>query len=265
VNQTFHNLKYIEKKRWELLSLELLVLSFLTISIIVLSLLEQKYLTLLFLPILTVLFSAYIINKQRELKKLDEDLSEELFRNVEEKMKAASMQERLREVTLLYRAGRITVSSLTLQMKLDKMLHLAFNMVNANRASIMLINERMGNFVVASSIGNYPDIVRANSQRVDEGVAGWVCKHGTPLILTGKVNDDRFHNFQDKPEDISSSICLPIKLKGQVIGALNLNYQHEQKRVFTEHDVRLLSIFARYISTTIEQTQISLKKQSIQA
>ena len=265
MNQSLNNFNKIEKKRWELLSLVLLILSFLTISVIVLSLLDQKYLTLLFLFILTALFSVYTISKQRELKKLDSDLTEEQFRNIEERLKTASMQDRLKEVTMLYKVGRITVSSLTLQKKLDKMLQLAYNMVNAHRASIMLINERLRNFVVASSIGTYPDSVRVNPQRIDDGVAGWVCEHRTPLILSGKVNDDRFQNFQDKTEDISSAICLPIKLKGQVTGVLNLNYTYEQKRVFTEHDLKLLSIFARYISKSIEHTQISLKKQLIQA
>ncbi|OHE60439.1 MAG: hypothetical protein A2Z47_12460 [Thermodesulfovibrio sp. RBG_19FT_COMBO_42_12] len=260
MNEPLKDLNKIEKKRRELLSLELLVLSFLTVSVIILSLLEQKYLTLFFLIILTTLFSAYIINKQRELKKLDADLTEEQFRNIEERMRAASLQEKLKEVTLLYRVGRINVSSLTLQKKLDKMLRLAYNMVKAHRASIMLINERMGNFVVASSIGIYPDIIGAHPQRVDEGVAGWVCKHKTSLILSGRVNDDRFYNFKKKSDDISSAICLPIKLKGKVIGVLNLNYLNEQERVFNEHDLRLLSFFARYISTTIEYTQISLKK-----
>ena len=265
VNESLKELKKIEKKRWELLSLELLILSFLTVSVIILSLLEQKYLTLFFLIILTTLFSAYIINKQRELKKLNADLTEEQFRNIEEWMRAASLQEKLKEVTLLYRVGRITVSSLTLQKKLDKMLRLAYSMVKAHRGSIMLINERMGNFVVASSIGIYPDITGAPPQRIDEGVAGWVYKHRTPLILSGRVKDNRFNNFKEKSEDISSAICLPIKLKGKVIGVLNLNYLDEQGKVFNEHDLRLLSIFARYISTTREQTQISLKKPLVHA
>ncbi len=265
MNEALRGRNKIEKKRLELLSLELLVLSFLTFSVLVLSLLEQNYLTLFFLIIMTTLFSAYIISKQRELKKLDAVLTEEQLRNIEEKMRTSSLQERLIEMTLLYRVGRITVSSLTLQKKLDKMLYLAYRMVKAHRASIMLINERMGNFVVASSAGIYPDIIKVQSQRTDEGVAGWVCEHRTPLILSGRVNDDRFHNFREKHEDLSSSICLPIKLKGKVIGVLNLSYLHEQDRVFTEHDLRLLSIFARYISTTIEHAQNSLKKQMVHA
>ena len=117
MSKPLKDLKSIEKKRWELLSLEILVLSFLTASVIILSLLDQKYLILFFLILLTTLFSAYIINKQRELKKLDAELTEEQLRNIEEKMRTASLQERLKEVTILYRVGRITVSSLTLQKK----------------------------------------------------------------------------------------------------------------------------------------------------
>ena len=265
MSERLKDLTIIEKKRWELLSLEILVLSFLTATVIILSLLEQKYLTLFFLILLTTLFSAYIINKQRELKKLDAELTEEQLRNIEEKMRTASLQERLKEVTILYRVGRITVSSLTLQKKLDKMLFLASGIVKAHRASIMLINERMGNFIVAASIGIDVDIIRAHPQRVDEGVAGWVCENRSPLILSGRINDDRFHNFREKHEDIFSSICLPIKLKGKVIGVLNLSYLNEIEGVFNEHDLRLLSIFSRYISTTIEHTQNSLKKQMVHA
>ncbi len=265
MNESHKDLSLVEKKRWELLSLEIVVLFFLTSAVIILSLLEQQYLTLFFLLILTILFTVYIINKQRELKKLDTHLTAEQLRNIEEKMRASSLQERLKEVTMLYKVGRITVSSLTLQKKLDKMLLLAYGMVRANRASMMLINERMGNFVVASSIGIDPGLINASPQRINEGVAGWVCEHKSYLFLTGRVKDDRFHNFIEKTEDISSSICLPVKLKGKVIGVLNLSYLGDPESTFTEHDLRLLSIIARYISTAIEHTQISLKKQLVNA
>lgn len=255
----------IEKKRWELLGLEIGVLFLLTTTVIILSLIEQQYLTVFFLLILTTIFSAYIINKQRELKRLDTHLTEEQLRNIEEKMRASSLQERLKEATMLYKVGRITVSSLTLQKKLDKMLSLAYSMVRADRASVMLINERMETFVVASFIGIDLDVIQIRQQRVDEGVAGWVFEHRTHLFLTGRVSDERFHNFRKKTEDISAAICLPIKLKGKVIGVLNLSYLNDPDRVFTEHDLRLLSIIARYISTAIEQTQISLKKQMVNA
>ena len=100
-------LKTIEKKRWELLSLELLILGFLTSAVIVLSILEQKYLTLFFLGLLTTLFSIYIINKEKEFKRLNANLTEEQFKNIEERIRSASVKERLNEVVLLYKVGRI--------------------------------------------------------------------------------------------------------------------------------------------------------------
>lgn len=256
-------LKTIEKKRWELLSLELIILAFLTSAVIVLSILEQKYLTLFFLALLTTLFSLYIINKEKEFKRLNTNLTDEQLRNIEERVRSASVKERLNEVALLYRVGRISVSSLTLQKKLDKILHLAFSLVKADRASMMLPNEVSENFIIASSIGFDETILKDSAQKIGEGIAGWVFKNKTPLILTGNIEDNRIKNLAKKTDKINSSICLPIKLKGKVIGIMNLSYMKGTDRIFTEHNLRLLSLFARYIATTIDHTQLSIKKQLI--
>lgn len=256
-------LKTIEKKRWELLSLELLILGFLTSAVIVLSILEQKYLTLFFLGLLTTLFSIYIINKEKEFKRLNANLTEEQFKNIEERIRSASVKERLNEVVLLYKVGRISVSSLTLQKKLDKILHIAFNLVKADRASIMLPNEVTGTFIIGSSKNFDEAILRNSAQKIDEGVAGWVFKNKTPLILTGKIEDNRIKNLVKKTDEINSAISLPIKLKGKVIGVMNLSYLMGTDRVFTEHNLRLLSLFTRYIATTMEHTQLAIKKHLI--
>lgn len=258
-----NELKTIEKKRWELLSLELIILAFLTAAVIVLSIFEQRYLTLFFLVLLTTLFSLYIINKEKELKKINTNLTEEQFKNIEERVRSASVKERLNEVALLYRVGRISVSSLTTQRKLDKILYLAFSFVKANRASIMLPNEVTGNFIIASSIGFDENILINSEQKVEEGVAGWIFKSKTPLILTGNIEDNNIKNLAHRTDKINSSICLPIKLKGKVIGVMNLSYMKGTDRVFTEHNLRLLSLFARYIATTIDHAQLSIKKQLI--
>ncbi|MBI5192571.1 MAG: GAF domain-containing protein [Nitrospirae bacterium] len=256
-------LKTIEKKRWELLSLELIILGFLTCAVIVLSILEQKYLTLFFLGLLTTLFSIYLINKEKEFKRLNANLTEEQFKNIEERIRTASVKERLNEVVLLYKVGRISVSSLSLQKKLDKILHIAFNLVNADRASIMLPNDVTGNFIIASSINFDEAILRTVLQKIDDGVAGWVLKNKTPLILTGKIEDNQIKNLAKKKDEINSAISLPIKLKGKVIGVMNMSYLVGTDRVFTEHHLRLLSIFTRYIATTMEHTQLAIKKQLI--
>jgi len=253
----------IEKKRWELLSLEIVILVFLTGAVIVLSILEQKFLTLFFLGLLAVLFSVYIISKQKELKRLNATLTEEQFKNIEERVRSASLKERLNEVVILYRIGRISVSQFTLQRKLDKILSLALNMLKADRASIMLPNEKAGIFIIASSIGLEKELVEPKTHKIGEGVAGWVFENKTPLILSGRVEDDRFKNFIKKTAEINSAISLPIKLKGKVIGILNLSYLKGTERAFTERDMRMLSLFSRYMSTAIEHTQLNLKRHLV--
>ena len=256
-------LQAIEKKRWELLGLEVIILVFLTTAVIVLAILEQKFLTLFFLGLLTILFAIYIINKEKELKRLNANLTEEQFKNIEERIRSTSLKERLSEIVVLYRVGRISVSQLTLQRKLDKILSLAFTLVQADRASIMLPNEKAGIFIIASSIGLEKDLRKLSPPKIGEGVAGWVFENKTPLILSGNVEDNRFKNFIKKTTEINSAMSLPIKLKGKVIGILNLSYLKGAERVFTERDLRMLSLFVRYISTAIENTQLHMNKQLI--
>lgn len=256
-------LQAIEKKRLELLSLEIIILVFLTVAVIVLSILEHKVLTLFFLGLLTALFSIYIISKEKELKRLNENLTEEQFKNIEERIRSTSLKERLNEVVTLYRVGRISVSHLNPQRKLDKILSLALNLVKSDRASIMLPNEKAGIFIIASSIGFDKNIAKIYPQKIGDSVAGWVYENKSPLIISGKVEDNRFKNFIKKGTEINSSISLPIKLKGKVIGILNLSYVMGTERIFTERDLRILSLFARYVSTALEHTQASLNKQLI--
>ncbi|MBI5097526.1 MAG: GAF domain-containing protein, partial [Nitrospirae bacterium] len=93
--------------------------------------------------------------------------------------------------------------------------------------------------------------------------AGWVFENKTPLILSGRVEDDRFKNFIKKTAEINSAISLPIKLKGKVIGILNLSYLKGIERAFTERDMRMLSLFSRYMSTAIEHTQLAMKRNLV--
>lgn len=256
-------LESIEKKRWELLSLEIIVLTFMAITVIVLSILEEKSINLLFLGILMGLFCIYVVSKERELKRLNISLTHEQFKNIEERIRTSSAKERLKEVVMLYKVGRICISRLSLQKKLDKMLYIAQKLVQADRASIMLSNENTGTFIIASAIGIDPNLLRSTTQRIEEGVAGWVCKHKTPLILSGKIRHNQFKNFIKKNTDLHSSISMPLKIKGKVIGVLNLSYLKGTNKTFTEHDVRLMSFFAKYISTAIEHAQLSLKKTGL--
>lgn len=258
MNDYTKELQAIEKKRWELLSLEIIILAFLAITVIVLSVIEQKFLNLFFLLLLITLFSLYIVSKEKELKKLNLSLTREQFKNIEERIRSSSIRERLKEVVMLYKVGRICISRLSLQKKLDKILSIASRHVKADRASIMLSNEKTGNFVIASSIGIDPNLLKSTTQKIEEGVAGWVCKNKTPLILSGKIDDSNFKNFIKKTTEINSSISLPLKIKGKTIGVLNLSYLRSTDRIFTEHDLRILSLFGRYISTAIEQTQMSV-------
>lgn len=128
----------------------------------------------------------------------------------------------------------------------------------------MLLDDHCENFVIASAQGLHPDWMK-KPQKATEGVAGWVLKTGEALLLSGKVRDNRFTNFVEKEVNINSSMCAPLRLYEKVIGVLNCTVVGDNKKNFTEYDLKLLSVFAQYAAIAIENAQlrISLKQGKI--
>lgn len=248
------DLRNVERKQKELLILQLLILGILTTAVIVLSLLEQRFLTLFFLGLLAVLFCLYILDKEKELKRVNHSLIEEQLKNIEEEIRVASFRDKLSEMKFLYRIARVAVASMDTQKKLDKIFATSILMVHADRGSIMLVDENRKQFVFACAHGLDPAWIQNARQNTREGVAGWVLEHRSPLLLNGEANIEKFVNLIEKHANIGSSISAPIKIRGKVVGIFNVSYLRGSGKTFTDHDLRRISIITHYLSVTLQQS-----------
>ncbi|OGS20193.1 MAG: hypothetical protein A2252_11120 [Elusimicrobia bacterium RIFOXYA2_FULL_39_19] len=154
----------------------------------------------------------------------------------------------------LYRAI-IAISSL---MNVDRVYHLilefACGIVRGDSGTIMILNEKTQQLEVKVEFALKSDIVRARTVRVGESVSGWVVKNDKPLLLIGEVRDDkRFTDVVLRPE-IKSSLCVPLKIKDKVVGAINVNTT-TSPHVFNKSDLELLKLFAEDAGVAIENAR----------
>lgn len=249
------NLQSVERKRRELLFVTLLLIIIFSIAVTILSLEEKKGTLLVFLTVFSILFSSYLIEKERNLRKLSKKLMEQDMQLLEERIKAATLNEKIERLTALYIAGQALISERNQPHKaLDTILKAALSLFKANQGSIMLIDKERAALVIANAYGLRDDIVSYTKQKVGEGVAGYVAKTGEPVLLAGKVKTEKFKNFVEKTTDIKSGMCVPLQIKGETIGVLNVGIVSEN-RFFTEYDIKLLSIFANFASMALEHAQ----------
>ncbi len=243
----------VEKKRWELWGLSLFLLLTSAGTAIVFGLItQQPPVIVIFLGVFFLLFCAYIIETEFKLQRIQQQLHDERFKVLEEEIKISSLESRLKELTVLQKAMTAIGMETEPEKALDTILRAAMELFEADRGSVMLVDEASQRLVIAASVGIKPEHIAKSRPKIGEGIAGHVIQTGEALLLAPKIDKDRYKNFETKAVPIRSAICAPLRLKTKIIGVINYSIVDLKKRLFTEYDLRLLTIFAQYASLVIE-------------
>lgn len=192
---------------------------------------------------LAILFSAYAIEKEVQLRRLTRML-------VDERVMTASLTSRLKEITALLDARKAVNSVLDLEKVLDVILHSALELLGGTTASIMLLQ---GDELQAISVaGN--DAALGARVKVGEGIAGTVAETGEAMLLSGAIDRGSFKNFRPRPTNVESAVSVPMMDREQLIGVINVSATGG--RAFTEYDLRAVSVFAEDAATAITKARL---------
>ena len=192
---------------------------------------------------LALLFSAYAVEKEVQLRRLTRML-------VDERVMTASLTSRLTEITALLDARKAVNSVLDLEKVLDVILHSALELLGGEKASIMLLE---GDELQAISVaGN--DAALGARVKVGEGVAGKVAQTGEPVLISGRADRGHFKNLRARPSNAESAVSVPMLDREELIGVLNVSTNGD--RTFTEYDLRAVSVFAEDAATAITKARL---------
>ena len=86
----------------------------------------------------------------------------------------------------------------------------------------------------------------------EEGITGWVAATGEPLLVADVSQEPRYVWMQGS--NTRSELTVPIKLKGRVIGVLDV--QSERPRAFDESDLTVLQSLASQAAVAIENARL---------
>ncbi len=128
----------------------------------------------------------------------------------------------------------------------EQLLKSVIDLVHADSASLILIDERHGNLYIEAATHLPKEVINAAHLKIGEGVAGWVAQHREAVLIVGKASPDKFPECLPKLNPIGSSICVPLitpSLAGQpgtVIGVLNINRQSDMPAL-TRNELELVT------------------------
>ncbi len=132
----------------------------------------------------------------------------------------------------------------------------ALDLLEAEKASLMLIDEESKELVLKSAKGIGKEKVPLRS-KVGELIAGWVAQQGEILLVRDIDEDPRFKAHpKNKRYKTRSFISVPLKVDKKVIGVLNVTDKFSSAKIFNEEDMRYLSLIAYHTVAQIENIRL---------
>lgn len=127
-------------------------------------------------------------------------------------------------------------------------------LLQSERASLLLLNEESNELVLKAASGLATDPASVGPIRVGEGVSGEVINTGRPIIVRDLNSSGRRPAPPERSYKTDSYISYPITIGGRKVGVLNVT-DKSSGRPFDEVDLTLLDIIGPQMAVALERAE----------
>ena len=135
--------------------------------------------------------------------------------------------------------------------------------LGSNICSLMLIDEKTNELVVRATQSISEEYNKKPPLKTGEGIAGKVALENKPIAVKDVTKEKEYkHKDIAKKEGLSSLLCVPMSVKGKVIGVINCYTSKPYN--FSDEEIEVLTTIANQAAVAIENTQLLVKSKVIQ-
>jgi len=163
-----------------------------------------------------------------------------------------ALNHKIEEVDLLFNVEKSISEAADLESTLESLLDKASQVVRAEAASILLVEEATGSLFFRAAMGEAAEELRRLRIGADQGIAGMVAKLGVARIVND-VSADPHHDLSIDARigfKTRNIVAAPLRSRGKVIGAIELLNCRDAEG-FHEGDLKLLVLVAGQASRAI--------------
>jgi len=177
------------------------------------------------------------------------------------KKKTGNYEVYTKQIEVLAKVANLINSGMYLEELLRLIVQVTAEIMNSKISSLMLLDPDKKELVVKATQSISEAYNKKPNIRLGEGIAGIVAKENKPLCVLD-INEDKRYLNRDiaKKEKLCSLACVPLAVKGRVIGVLNC--YTSRKHVFSKHELGLLSALANQAAIAIENAELDLRARS---
>lgn len=163
----------------------------------------------------------------------------------------------LNQLSTLVELGMLLNSTLNLKEVQKRATEAATIIVGAEAGSLLLIDKKTNELFFDVALGEKGEKVKEVRLKLGEGIAGWVAKHGKPLVIKDAKSDTRFSRKADEKSGFvtNNMVCVPVKSREKIIGVLQA-INKIGGEYFLEGDVKILSSLANQVAIAVENARL---------
>lgn len=167
----------------------------------------------------------------------------------------------VKQIEAISKVANLLTSGMYLEELLRLVVQVTAEIMNSKISSLMLLDPDKKELVVKATQSISEAYNKKPNIRLGEGIAGVVAQENKPLCILDVKVDTRYLN-QDvaKKEGLCSLACVPLAVKGRVIGVLNCYTSKKHK--FSKHELDLLTALANQAAIAIENAELNLRARS---
>jgi diguanylate cyclase (GGDEF)-like protein len=166
------------------------------------------------------------------------------------------LERRNEELASMIEIGTALTSSLNSHDILETIMKQVERLIHPKAWSLLLVDNDTGELVFEIAVSSVAEQLQGQRLEQGKGIAGWVTQHGQHLLVPDVSTDERFAGQFDRMFSFTtrSIVCVPVKIKDQVIGVIELINSYEE-HTFDENDILLLTVIADFAAIALENAR----------
>ena len=166
------------------------------------------------------------------------------------------------QIEALSSISRAITSDFYLEDILRLIVTVSAQVLKSKICSLMLIDEKTGKLVIRATQSVSEEYNKKPPLKIGEGIVGKVAKENRPRVVfnIAKEKEYKYKNIVKK-EGLCSLLCVPLAVKGKVIGVIN-NYTSFSHR-FSKTEINILTTVANQAAVVIENANLLVQSKII--
>jgi hypothetical protein len=194
--------------------------------------------------------------KRVKMKSPADTMEDALGAAIERTGPSREFDELLKTFSTLHEVGNLLISTLDEKVVHERAMEAITRLMDAEAGALLLVDRETGELYFDVALGKKGSKVKQIKLKMGEGIAGWVAKHGRPLLIPDVTKDKRFASSVDRRSTFKTRnmVCVPVRTKGQIIGVAQA--VNKKFGMFTTEELKLFELFSNQVAIALDNARL---------